>query len=783
MSKNLAGLASADLTLNSLSLVEITATNLTASSTTTTTDLSVSNNATISGNLQLGALTDVEQAIEDAGEDFSAGTGLTLDTTQTPNVLNFTGGDIGTAHITTSGDIRGGTLKYLDPIPSDSNNHSDVKTKIDNLELVGTTNTSNIATNTSNIALKADNFQVGTALNFDTSTTPKTLNATNTISAGNGLTLTNNTIDFTGGNLGSMDITLTNGGSFATNGEIDCFDLTTNGFIRIIDLNTTPVSHTYGIIQSANSSNGLDLELEADGNINLKNKTTKNITLSTSNTTKKHIVCNGTNFDTKLYFDNAEKLATTTNGIDITGGITCDGLTTQNGAILGGDITTTSITQTGTTTNTFFGDVNVVKGLFYADTEGNSGTLQNVKTKIDDLNNNKQDTLTAGDNIGISNNTISVASTPQFSSLNIFSSSFSIGTEPSRLAFKSLGASGMGFFTGSGTATERLRLQQNGRFRFYDDVRAVFGDSSDLQIYYNPSANAGSIIEESVNNRVQHRYRLLNMGVDGNLNIDCIEGTMTGGNTETISLQTYIDNKGRLDTPTFPNGTQHRHVMALQKDFGLVLIGAGTIQDGNAKLQIKTNQTNSPNGGGLSINGQTGKNGVIQVVSGSNGKDVDGISFKASNNDNHIINFVNTSGGQRGKIDGVDSSTVNYDTGSDRRLKTNIQDMDSQLDNIMNLRPRKYNWIEDNKEGNGFIAQEIHEIYPQFREKYEDTYCADNDEFDEDCPCDASGNEYYYGLDYGKFTPYIIQAFQEFKDMYDNKIAELETRISLLENN
>jgi hypothetical protein len=260
---------------------------------------------------------------------------------------------------------------------------------------------------------------------------------------------------------------------------------------------------------------------------------------------------------------------------------------------------------------------------------------------------------------------------------------------------------------------------------------------------------------------------------------------MTGGNTETISLQTYIDNKGRLDTPEFPSNTQNRHVLSLQKDYGIVLIGAGTTIDGNAKLQLKTNQTDSPNGGAISINGATSRNGCIQVVSGSNGKDVDGMSFKPSNNNNHIINFTNVNGDMRGKIDGVDSNTVNYDTGSDRRLKTNIEDMDSQLDNIMNLQPRKYNWIEDDNDDihYGFIAQEVHTVYPEFREKYDETYCSDNPDYDVDCPCDVSGEPYYYGLDYGKFTPYIIKAFQEYKTQTDLLINELQQRIEALENN
>jgi hypothetical protein len=52
-----------------------------------------------------------------------------------------------------------------------------------------------------------------------------------------------------------------------------------------------------------------------------------------------------------------------------------------------------------------------------------------------------------------------------------------------------------------------------------------------------------------------------------------------------------------------------------------------------------------------------------------------------------------------------------------------------------------------------------------------------------DCPCDASGNPFYYGLDYGKFTPYIIKAFQEYKIYTDDIILDLTQRIEALEKN
>jgi hypothetical protein len=185
----------------------------------------------------------------------------------------------------------------------------------------------------------------------------------------------------------------------------------------------------------------------------------------------------------------------------------------------------------------------------------------------------------------------------------------------------------------------------------------------------------------------------------------------------------------------------------------------------------------------LYLNGNAGRNGALQIVSISDGnsKEIDGACFKPTNNGNNIINFQNTGGNDRGQIKGNGSSAVQYQTSSDRRLKTNIVDMSSQLQNIMDLIPCKYNWIEDNDEGYGFIAQEVHSVFPQMRDKFEETYCSNNPDFHSDCPCDASGKMFYYGLDYGTFTPYIIKAFQEFKIKTDISLNNLEARLSALE--
>ena len=106
----------------------------------------------------------------------------------------------------------------------------------------------------------------------------------------------------------------------------------------------------------------------------------------------------------------------------------------------------------------------------------------------------------------------------------------------------------------------------------------------------------------------------------------------------------------------------------------------------------------------------TGANGVIQVVSTNSNKRVDGMAFRAFSNSNNIINFVSSTNQQRGQIKGHNATSVRYQTSSDERLKKNIENMDNQLNNIMMIKPRKYDWIENNETDYGLLAKEIHKI-------------------------------------------------------------------------
>ena len=280
----------------------------------------------------------------------------------------------------------------------------------------------------------------------------------------------------------------------------------------------------------------------------------------------------------------------------------------------------------------------------------------------------------------------------------------------------------------------------------YGALRLIAGDDTNDNIYFRTNESDRMLISGD------GRFVF---GRDGQLEIKSTKDVSQSFGNESISLQTYIDNNGMNNPGNFTND-EDRFRLCLQPEQGLVLFG--------------------------SVN-TTGSNGLLQITCESNQERQDAIVCKASDENNYIIHFKGTLGATKGKIRGNGTSNVAYDTSSDRRLKTNIENMDSQLDNIMNLQPRKYNWISDNKPGTGFIAQEVHNIYPEFRENYNETYCSDNSNFDYDCPCDASGNMWIYGLDYGLFTPYIVKAFQEYKTQTDEVISNLKERISALENN
>lgn len=178
----------------------------------------------------------------------------------------------------------------------------------------------------------------------------------------------------------------------------------------------------------------------------------------------------------------------------------------------------------------------------------------------------------------------------------------------------------------------------------------------------------------------------------------------------------------------------------------------------------------------------------------------DAVGYCTETDGNWILVFYNSArNNSKGKIRGVSSTQVAYDTTSDRRLKENITPMPSMLEKIKQLQPVYYTWKEDGKKGDGFVAQEVHKVFPQLRDfnvwdrckcgmTFNDAWdgkTCECEECDVENPKNTVGNDYTFGLDYGRFTPYIVKAMQEQQEIIERQeklIQSLVTRIEALEN-
>ena len=95
---------------------------------------------------------------------------------------------------------------------------------------------------------------------------------------------------------------------------------------------------------------------------------------------------------------------------------------------------------------------------------------------------------------------------------------------------------------------------------------------------------------------------------------------------------------------------------------------------------------------------------------------------------------------------------------SDRNLKKNIKTLDNSLDKIMQLRGVSFNWRKDGQASVGLIAQEVEKVYPEL------------------VTTDSNGTK---AVEYGNLVAPLIEAVKA----QQNKIDQLETRISILEMN
>ena len=264
--------------------------------------------------------------------------------------------------------------------------------------------------------------------------------------------------------------------------------------------------------------------------------------------------------------------------------------------------------------------------------------------------------------------------------------------------------------------------------------------SAPLHIYGNSNASSKLMIQ---NTGAGTAYWSLGEDTTGNLqfvNEFAVASRMTLTPSGNLGIGTTAPN-GLLDVYS---GSVHS--LFVQSSSGNV--GVGTTSP-MSNFDVAINIASTPIAQFINTNNSPSTAlGVVIQAGSSTGTGAALITFKRGG-DSIMIGSVTQSA----------STGVSYNSTSDRRLKENIVESGSGLELLSMLKVHDYNYIADPAKQTlqGFIAQELYEIYPQ-------AVTVGGD--------DPKTNPWQ--VDYGKLTPLLVKSVQDLKRQVDEKDAEIE---------
>ncbi|MFZ4723929.1 MAG: tail fiber domain-containing protein [Paludibacter sp.] len=219
------------------------------------------------------------------------------------------------------------------------------------------------------------------------------------------------------------------------------------------------------------------------------------------------------------------------------------------------------------------------------------------------------------------------------------------------------------------------------------------------------------------------------------------------GSTQThagyISGLQTTSNTGDLAFGTQTNGNYAENMRIVGSNGN---VGIGTTSPGY-KLHVA----------GGTIRCELGSNGVSGAFLGG------GSNLQIYHNETTTVHFWNSANGNYGFLNpaGISSTgalfAASYNVNSDRRLKNNIVNTHFGINDLMKVQVRDYVYKSDSSKTltTGFIAQELHDIFPNAVTK-------------------PAKEEDMWSVDYGKVTPLLVKAIQDQQSEITSLKSEME---------
>ena len=284
-------------------------------------------------------------------------------------------------------------------------------------------------------------------------------------------------------------------------------------------------------------------------------------------------------------------------------------------------------------------------------------------------------------------------------------------------------ANGLGFWTGSNSGvSEKVRIQSDGKV-------GIATNSPQVQL------DVGGVTSTGLSGLSNSTFYT---GFTNNTNFGgVVLGSGVNGNTPFIAASKKSNNTG-LPLAFFVSGLE---VFRINPD------------------SLRIGQTSNDTAGqdNTTVGASIEKSG--RISSSTSGTET-GINANTNttSNSKHYLSF-RRSGTQIGSVTQNGASNVQYNVGSDRRLKENITDLKDALTNLLKLKPRKFNFIADETKQtvDGLIAQEVEET----------GVCTNAVWKDKD-------NKEMMQIDYSKFMTLAIASIQELAA----KVSDLESKLA-----